>query len=86
MSVTEEIKKLSREDGFFIGTDQTAKYLRVGKVKKVYVASNCKEETKVDLEHYAKLANVELIQLDENNEELGVLCKKPFRISVLGLK
>ena len=86
MSVTEEIKKLSREDGFFIGTDQTAKYLRVGKVKKVYVASTCKEETKVDLEHYAKLANVELIQLDENNEELGVLCKKPFRISVLGLK
>jgi len=67
-----------------IGTDRILKSLKSGKLKKILIASNCKAETKKDIEYYAKLAKVEVIKLDIPNEEVGLVCKKPFSIAVLG--
>ena len=38
-----------------------------------------------DISHYAKLAKVDVAKLKLPNDELGVLCKKQFLISVLGI-
>ena len=59
---------------------------KMNELKKVYVSSNCPEDVLSDLEHYAKIHGVELVKLKENNEELGIICKKPFPISVLSLE
>ena len=50
----------------------------------VYLASNCPQVVKEDVKHYANLYNIKVIEAKENNEELGVICKKHFSISVLG--
>jgi len=68
-----------------IGTERVIKNLRLGKINKVYISSNCKDSIKSDISHYGKLGNIEIVELSLSNEELGVLCKKPFSISVLGL-
>ncbi|MEK6835266.1 MAG: 50S ribosomal protein L30e [Nanoarchaeota archaeon] len=80
----EELKKLIKENKVIMGTNMVMRNLKLGKLKQVYLASNCPETTREDIKHYAKLNNIKVNELKENNEELGTICKKPFSISVLG--
>jgi|TARA_B100001971_G_C17893445_1_gene384224 large subunit ribosomal protein L30e len=80
-SLAEDLKSKK----IIFGTDRVIKSLKAGKISKIYLSSNCKASTKSDIAHYGKLGNVEIITLEVPNEELGILCKKPFSISVLGL-
>ncbi len=72
--------------GLIFGTERTLKKLKMNEIKKVYVSSNCPEDILSDIEHYAKIHNIKLEKLKESNEELGIICKKPFPISVLSLE
>ena len=51
----------------------------------MYLASNCSEETRDEVERLAKIGNVEVIMLSVPNDDFGVLCKKPFSISMLSV-
>lgn len=82
MSIEELRKDLKTKKPIF-GSEKAIKELRTGKLTSVYISSNCKEETKEDILHYAKLSNVKVIELSETNEDLGIICKKPFNISVI---
>ncbi|MBS3143465.1 ribosomal L7Ae/L30e/S12e/Gadd45 family protein [Candidatus Woesearchaeota archaeon] len=82
-----ELKEAIKENkGLIIGTQRTLKKLKMKEVKKVYASSNCPKEVLEDIEHYTKLYNIPLVKLEETNEELGIICKKPFHISVLSLE
>jgi large subunit ribosomal protein L30e len=81
-----EIRKLLGSDKLVIGSDRVLKMLRHGELKKVILASNCKQMMRDDIISYSKQSDVEIIELDVPNEELGVYCKKPFHISVLGIR
>ena len=80
-SLAEDLKSKK----IIFGTDRVIKSLRAGKLSKIYISLNCKDSIKSDISHYSKLGDVEVISLKVSNEELGILCKKPFSISVLGL-
>lgn len=77
-----EIRKLLGSDKLIIGTDRCMKLLRSGDLKKVILASNAKQQLVEDVQRF----DVEVERLDIPNEELGVYCKKPFNISILGIK
>lgn len=81
-----EIKKLLKAKNIIIGTERTLKGLKLGKISKVYLSANCSEKVKDSIEHYSKFGKVSVVKLKYPNDELGVLCKKPFSISVLGVK
>lgn len=81
-----EIRKLLGSDKLVIGTDRCVRLLRKGGLKRVMIASNCDHATVEDVRRYSATSGVELVELDVPNEELGVVCKKPFSISVLGIK
>lgn len=83
---TDEIKKLLGTENLIIGTERTTKMLKKGDLKKIFLAKNASEETKKDIDYYAELSGVEVETLNETNEEIGTLCKKPFSISVIGMK
>jgi len=68
-----------------VGKERVIKELKLGKLAKIFIASNCPKGTMDDINHYAKIANVNVVQLKYDNEELGVFCKKQFFISVLGI-
>ncbi|HIH42193.1 TPA: 50S ribosomal protein L30e [Candidatus Woesearchaeota archaeon] len=80
-----EIKKAIEVGKIVIGTQRTLKSLKLGRLKKIFLANNCPQRTKDDIEYYSKIANVEVVNLEEPNEELGTICKKQFSISVLSI-
>jgi ribosomal protein L30E len=79
------LKKEIQAGKVVIGQKAVMKALGKASITQVYLASNCAEQARVDLEHYAKLADVEIINLKQTNEELGVFCKKNFFVSVIGI-
>ena len=80
-----EIKQLLKTRKVVFGTEQVIKKLTQDKIEKFFISSNCKDETKKDLQHYAKIGKVEEIYLKSSNKEIGIMCKKPFSISVVGV-
>jgi len=80
-----EIKKIIKSGNTIIGTETTIKELKRGKISLVYTTSNCPSKIKTEIQRYAKIAGVNVEELIFSNEELGVICKKPFLISVLGV-
>jgi large subunit ribosomal protein L30e len=82
----EEIKKFLETDKLILGTERVVKELKKGTLLKVFLSSNCPKEVMEDIAHYSSIAaSVEVINLLVPNDELGVVCKKPFAVSVLGL-
>ncbi|MEA2037140.1 MAG: ribosomal L7Ae/L30e/S12e/Gadd45 family protein [Nanoarchaeota archaeon] len=81
-----ELRKLLKGKGAIIGTERTLKNLKLNKISKIYMSSNCADTTKSAIEHYSKENKVNVINLRYPNDELGVLCKKTFSISVLSVK
>ncbi|MGV8168754.1 MAG: ribosomal L7Ae/L30e/S12e/Gadd45 family protein [Candidatus Nanoarchaeia archaeon] len=81
----DEIKKLLGSEKLIIGTQETMKAMRQGKLKKLFVVSNADPKFLKDLEQYKDMAKVEVEYLNMTNEELGAICRKPFLISVLGV-
>lgn len=78
-----EVKKIVKEKKLYYGADITIRMLKTGKVNEVFVASNCLDRIKRDLRHFCGIANVKLNELEETNEELGSICRKPFSVSVM---
>jgi large subunit ribosomal protein L30e len=80
-----EVKKLMGASKLVLGTDVTLKLLRQGKIARVFVASNCGPQVRSDIDNACKAAGVDVIVLNQSADEIGVLCKKPFAISVVGV-
>ena len=82
----ENIIKQNKDGKLLLGMKRTIKAIRAATVSKVYLASNCPEVIVDDIEHYCSLASVEVERLTIDCAELGIMCKKPFFISVVGVK
>ena len=79
----EELKKAIKEKKLTFGTNQTMKGLKLGKLNTVFLASNCSSKVRDDLNHFAKLADVKVIELEIPDDEIGIVCKKRHSVAVL---
>jgi len=75
-----DIKRALDEGKLIIGTERVIKALKRNDVEKVFYAVNTAEDSKLDLSKYSNAFELEI-----TNEDLGVLCKKPFSISMVGI-
>ncbi len=80
-----ELRKQVQGGKLVVGTAAVLRLLKHEKIGKVFAASNCPEAIMGSLKSYCSLSGCELFELAVPNEELGVLCKKPFSISVVGV-
>ena len=80
-----EIKKNLKNKRLILGTDLTLKQLKLGNISRVFLSSNCPESVKQDVNYYCGIGGCAVENLDMPNEELGIICKKPFSVSVVGL-
>lgn len=78
-----DLKKILKEKELVIGTERTLKNLKLGKIKKVFLAKNCSAGIREEIKRYAGINKIEVEELDVSNEELGGLCKKPYSVTVL---
>ncbi len=81
-----EIKKSLKSGKIVIGSSSTLKNMKLGALSKVFVSSNAPQKIKNELDYLGKLSNIDVVSLDVPNDELGMLCKKPYSVSVMGLK
>ncbi|HLD00316.1 MAG TPA: ribosomal L7Ae/L30e/S12e/Gadd45 family protein [Candidatus Nanoarchaeia archaeon] len=81
-----ELKIAVQENKAVFGAEKVLKDLKAKNISKLFLASNTPADLKGDLLHYAKLAGVSWDELELNNEELGIFCKKNFFVSVIGIK
>ncbi|MDD5086237.1 MAG: ribosomal L7Ae/L30e/S12e/Gadd45 family protein [Candidatus Nanoarchaeia archaeon] len=82
---TNDVKKEIKSKKFVIGTNSVLKNLKLKKLEKIYIASNCSDKAKKDIEKYSKIMNVPLVFLKQPNDELGIVCKKQYSVSMLGI-
>ncbi|MEK6900547.1 MAG: ribosomal L7Ae/L30e/S12e/Gadd45 family protein [Nanoarchaeota archaeon] len=77
------LKTKIQDNKVIIGKEKVLKQLKAKALNKIYLASNCPKELRSDIAHYAKLVGTAVVELDLNNEELGLFCRKNFFIAVL---
>ena len=86
MDITKTIKNAIDSDKITIGTDTTLKYLNQDKLESAIIAANCPKDIRRDIENAAKLSNSKIHIFTGTSIELGACARKPFSISILGLK
>ena len=77
------LKKALKEENLVFGLNETIKNLKNGKVKKIFLAKNCPARVKEEIENYSKISKFEIVQLDEPNDELALICKKNYPVTVV---
>ncbi len=77
-----EMKKLQAAKKLIIGTERTMKLLKQKALAKVYVTKNCPQNVQDKIKQHT---DAEVVILEKQNSELGMICKKPFAISVVGV-
>jgi ribosomal protein L30E len=81
-----EIKIALKNDTLVVGKETVLKQLKTGKVSKVLLSSNISEDMKSEIEVFAKFSKTPVIVLDVPSDELKVVCKKQFLVSVLAIR
>lgn len=67
------------------GINMTSKLIQSNKAKMIVVASKNKEDRLSDIMHLAKISNIRVHVFDGTPMALGVVCGKPFSVSVLSI-
>ena len=65
-----DFKKLLTANKLILGTEETMKKLRLGKISKIYLASNCEERARLDIKKTCSLENVPCV--DHHCQNNGV--------------
>lgn len=79
------LKVKAQEKKIVIGTKQVLQGLRTKSLSRVIVAQNCPARVKQDIIRYATLVQIPVTSARQSNEELGIVCKKNFFISAVGI-
>ena len=81
----EELKKLIGNKKLIAGSQRAVKELKKGTVKELFIASNCPDSLKTELEMNARMEKAAVSKLALSSEDLGILVKKPFSVAVVSL-
>lgn len=76
-----DLKKLPKNK--ILGVNETMAALRRGTLSEVLIAKNYPAE---ELKRLASISGAKVTLLKQTNEEIGITLKKPFSISVIGIK
>ncbi len=86
MTQVSDIKDASKAGKLLIGWNSVKSAIQSGLVKKVFLSSTVQESVENDVESYSKIGGFPVEKFSGDAYELGVLCKKPFPVTVLGIK
>ncbi|HLC51855.1 MAG TPA: ribosomal L7Ae/L30e/S12e/Gadd45 family protein [Candidatus Nanoarchaeia archaeon] len=81
---TKYLKEKLQNEKVIIGKERVLKALNGKSLERVFLAVNCPDKIKLDIQKYAEIVSIPVVILGQSNEEFGVFCKKNFFVSVLG--
>jgi len=86
MELAKLIKEKIKHDKVVIGYKTVIKSLKSDRPELVVLASNTPEDKKKMIELNAKISKVQVKEYPKDSVDLGLLCGKPFSVSVLAIK
>ena len=85
ISLDNVIRTIVRTGKVVLGSRRTIKLVKLGRAKAVIIARNAPRDLRADVEYYAKLSQVPIIEYPGTNLELGALCGKPFSVAMMAV-
>ena len=85
LDVDRELKEAVSTGKVILGSDKTVQKLKAGEAKLVVLASNCPDETRADVKHYAKINGTPIYSYRGDSAKLGLTCGKPFLVSAIAI-
>ncbi len=79
-------KLLKAKENILVGKKEVLKAVKLGRIKEIFVAQNCPESLLAELSGAARLAGAQVTKLEVGADELAAQLKKPFNITVVGIK
>jgi large subunit ribosomal protein L30e len=86
MELEKLIKESLKENKIILGFNTVMKFLKVDHPELIVCANNIPEDRKKMIKHNAQISNVEIKEYPNDSVNLGLLCGKPFPVSVLAIK
>ena len=68
---------------FELGSKVAVREMQRGRAKIAILSSNCSDETRDTIMEYGRLADIPVLEHQKDSMDLGVLCRKPFPVSVM---
>lgn len=83
----EELQKYVKDKPKILiyGARQNFKGIKLAKLKEVFLASDCSKEIKEKIAEYSKFSDLKVDILPQGKEELALICKKNFPVSIVGV-
>ena len=89
MSMAELAKAIGmavRTGKVLLGSKSAVKAAKLGKAKLIIVAENCPEDVRKDIDYYARLSGIPVLEFKGSSYDLGLVCGKPFMVSALVIR
>jgi large subunit ribosomal protein L30e len=85
VDINREIQIIVRTGKRDYGINRTIKAAKLGRVQLIILANNCPTEKREQIEYYAKLANIPILNYNNNGYELGALCGRGHVVSAISV-
>jgi large subunit ribosomal protein L30e len=69
-----------------LGLKESLEALRGGKAKLIILAKNFPSETEKTVNYYSQLLNIPLLKYNGSSGDLGTVCGKPFKVSIVSIR
>lgn len=86
MITSRDLAAYAKAKRLVIGSKTVLKKAKIGNIEKVIKSTNCPDNIKKDLEHYAKLSKFEIEDFSGDSKQFGEMCGKPFNVLLIGVK
>jgi len=80
------IKEKIKQNKIIIGYKTVIKSLKNDHPELIVIAANTPADKKKMIEHNAKISKIQVKEYSKDSVDLGLLCGKPFSVSVLAIK
>jgi large subunit ribosomal protein L30e len=86
VSLTDTIQEAVKKGRVVLGYKESVKIIKSGKPNMVIIANNLPDVMKKEIEYNAKLAKIKIEVFDGSSKDLGVVCGKPFPVTILTIE
>jgi len=80
------IRMAVRTGKVLLGSKGARKAAKLGKAKLIVVAENCPAHIRADIEYYARLSGIPVVEFKGSSWDLGQVCGKPFMVAALTVR
>jgi large subunit ribosomal protein L30e len=80
------IKSAIKSGKVYFGSKQSINAVKTGKAIAIIQAFNVSKKIKEEIQYYSNLSKIPIYTYPESAQDLGLLCGKPFMVSIMTIR